>query len=230
MIARMCGADIAIKVVAPEVWLEAANSTPALDALCVRDLRRSLRTGAVPLRRATIEKAIASARADRGEMSTADWLARFPAAVHPTGGVDAHGALAWRSPSVVAAAEAALATPRVSSHRGFNAAVLQKEIARGLHEFHITLLTPVEWRKQGKIRVKQEIADLAAANVDGLAFGEVGRALVGEEWALYIVCTWPWAQEWRASLDLPPKDLHITLAFSDDDIHNVPKNAATCGW
>ena len=53
----------------------------------------------------------------------------------------------------------------------------------------------------------------------------------------FLVYEWPWVQEWRAGFGLDPKDLHITLGFSDQDIFKmadgktqVSKDASTCVW
>jgi len=43
----------------------------------------------------------------------------------------------------------------------------------------------------------------------------------------YLVVNWQWAQDFRESLGLEHKDLHCTIAFTENDIFNVPKNEST---
>lgn len=45
--------------------------------------------------------------------------------------------------------------------------------------------------------------------------------------AFFVVVEWPALQEARADFGLPPKDLHITIAFTLDDIHSKPKGKDT---
>lgn len=43
----------------------------------------------------------------------------------------------------------------------------------------------------------------------------------------FLVLDWPEGAAWRAERGLPPRDFHVTLAFDDDDFHNVPKDRST---
>jgi len=230
-IARACNSDVIVRALAPELWLEVADPTPTVDALCMRDLRRCLRNGMMPLKRAIVEKAVDIARGDCGKIPTAEWLERVVPQRHRNGLVNDRDALAWRSEALTVAAAAAVASDRLQAHPGIASAVLRKAISRGFDEYHLTLLSPTEWRALDKEVSKDEVAARAEGLVDTLEIGGVGRVEREDgEWALFSVCTWPWVQEWRASLGLPPRDLHVTLAFSDSDIHGVPKTADTCAW
>jgi hypothetical protein len=58
-------------------------------------------------------------------------------------------------------------------------------------------------------------------------FMGVGYAEQGEKRAYYEVWEWPEAQEWRATLGLGPKDLHVTLGLRGGDPRGVPKGRET---
>jgi hypothetical protein len=227
-IATGCGAEIVVRAVAAEAWLEPADCSPAVDVLVVRDLRRCLKNGSPPLGRQKIERAVNIARDNRNGRSTEEWLAWFPSPKYPRGLVEFHNALVYRSDAIDADAAAAVASDRVQQQVGIDAGRVAKGIHRGFGEYHITLLTPSEHRA-------------LQANPQGIALPEkiesepcsigVGRVMDGGgEWVLFVAYDWPWGQEWRKSLGLPPHDFHVTLAFSESDIHNVPKDASTCEW
>jgi len=52
----------------------------------------------------------------------------------------------------------------------------------------------------------------------------LGKAEQGKDVVYFIVVDWPEAQKFRAQFGLPPRDFHITMGFSNKDIHNVRKN------
>ena len=81
------------------------------------------------------------------------------------------------------------------------------------------------------------VAAEALLETDGIAEVGVGRVVREDgHWTMFLVYDWPWAQEWRARFGLGPKDLHITLGFSDQDIFTkadgtqVSKGAFACNW
>ena len=43
----------------------------------------------------------------------------------------------------------------------------------------------------------------------------------------YVVVSWPEIQELRERFGLPKKDLHVTLGYTQKDIHGVPKDEST---
>ena len=45
--------------------------------------------------------------------------------------------------------------------------------------------------------------------------------------SFYLVVKWQWAQDFRASLGLEHKDLHCTIAFTENDIFDSPKDFST---
>lgn len=81
--------------------------------------------------------------------------------------------------------------------------------------YHITLLTKEEYRS--KIQTTPTIP------VDHLYFLGLGGAEgSGVYW---VVCTWAAGAAWRKTLNLPPKDFHITL--TSNDVHSVAKDASS---
>ena len=55
----------------------------------------------------------------------------------------------------------------------------------------------------------------------------LGEQRDGDNWVRFLVVDWPEANEWRASMGLPPKDFHYTMEFNVCDINGVPKDAST---
>jgi len=169
-------------------------------------------------------------------------------AYHP--GQARPGALAYRDLDLEAATAAALAGERFLVHEGAvgakaTCAQLYREIRRGVGEAHLTLMSPQELTAhlEAEQPLKQDdfIATVAAeskAEVHGIV--QVGTGLVVREdgnWTMFLVYDWPWAQEWRARFGLGPKDLHITLGFSDQDVFKkadgktqVAKDKTSCAW
>jgi hypothetical protein len=143
---------------------------------------------------------------------------------------------------------------KFKSHTEVACGQLFREIRRGWGEFHLTVLAPKELNANPAVRLDTAkaaaaaSATAAAASIVEVGLGRVEQAATvdggnsgggsgdgggggGEvEWALYLVFEWPWADQFRATLGLPSKDFHVTLAFSADDIHDVPKDATTCKW
>jgi hypothetical protein len=67
-----------------------------------------------------------------------------------------------------------------------------------------------------------------------MTFGGVGvvaDVAQGSCAAFMTVRDWPAGRSFRASLDLPARDFHVTLGFIGADVHGVPKNkkAEVCG-
>ena len=94
-------------------------------------------------------------------------------------------------------------------------------LTRNDGSYHLTVVSPPEW----------ETLHADASPVSGLGFEValtgLGRARRGEDETYYTVCEAAAVQELRASLGLPPRDLHVTLAFKQVDIHGVPKDRTT---
>lgn len=229
-IAYLLNVELIVCAVAPELWLESPEFSAVVDTLASRDKRRALKLGTAEIGRSKIERVIKLARADCAGDSTGAWLDRFPPADYSFGVLDLRNALVYRSAALIAAAEEALTSPRVAAHPRIAEAHVTKGISRGFGEFHVSLLTPKEHRSQKDLDIAALSAAATAAEPE-LEIGDVGRVeAIDGSWALFLVVSWEWAAQFRASLGLPPKDLHITLAFSVEDIHNVPKGAESCAW
>lgn len=60
-----------------------------------------------------------------------------------------------------------------------------------------------------------------------VGLGRVADPEDAENDAWFAVLDWPAAEELRAELGLPRRDLHITLGFAKKDVHGVKKDAST---
>ena len=92
---------------------------------------------------------------------------------------------------------------------------------RNAGTFHITVLSPFEY---GKVfgRLEHNVRVHGHAVLHG-----VGCVQRPTEETYYIVVTCSEFAHFRHSLDLPPRDFHITLGFRTRDIHNVRKDLRT---
>lgn len=91
-------------------------------------------------------------------------------------------------------------------------------------EWHIAIISPLEYPaiKRRFHILPQEIRFATAPQYLGL-----GSATKGDDATYFIVVHWPEAQEFRIKNGLPKIDLHITIAFRKNDIHDVPKDSST---
>lgn len=235
-IAQVVGVRYLVHVLAPDVWL--SRDTDAVGATTTDE-----------------------GGADDRWKTAMEWAPRLPGpleyaqgvsvtttpAYHP--GEPRPGALAYRDGSIDQATSDALGGDRFLSHEGAvgvkaACARLYREIRRGVGEAHLTLMSPQELTAHLEAKqLKVEdfvacVAEEALLHTDGIT--EVGMGRVVREdghWTIFLVYEWPWVQEWRAGFGLDPKDLHITLGFSDQDIFKmadgktqVSKDASTCVW
>ncbi len=87
--------------------------------------------------------------------------------------------------------------------------------------YHLTVVSPPEW----------EGLAVDGTSVSGLDFEialiGLGCARQEMEETYYTVCEAAAIQTLRASLGLPSRDLHVTLAFKQVDIHGVCKDRST---
>lgn len=88
-------------------------------------------------------------------------------------------------------------------------------------EWHITIITPPEMRtlKKNKVTLDETVFIPGEPHYRGL-----GRATDGANTVYFVVVDWPEAQDFRAQFGLPPHDFHITMGFTQKDIHNIRKN------
>jgi len=100
------------------------------------------------------------------------------------------------------------------------------EISRGQNDFYTTIISPSEMKKTRFMKTPH------GKNPKSIIIGGepivkgVGRLLdthTNKE-VIFMVIEWNEAQEFRKSLELEPKDFHVTLAFKNDDIHDQRKN------
>lgn len=101
-------------------------------------------------------------------------------------------------------------------------------------EWHLTLVDPIDtkllkerngWSNRDvDLWLKKQVGTDIPGYPKRLG---IGHASKGGAEAYYEVIEWPEAQEWRKSLGLGPKDLHITVGFKGEDPHGVPKGKAT---
>ena len=120
------------------------------------------------------------------------------------------GALVAWGPCIDAIADACLATDAVPPH------TRQSRVDRDGEHHHITLVPKAEL--QGLSIDEKTLEDLALTPLLPLGIGTARSAQ-------YVVLLWPAAQAYRAKLNLPPADLHITLGFDKHDTHDVSKGA-----
>lgn len=88
-------------------------------------------------------------------------------------------------------------------------------------ELHITVLTPRETRSLKRRGVKIKLPEFQIEPVG------VGKALEEDNVSYFVIIKSKEINEYRASLGLPPHDLHVTLGFKQKDIHGVPKDKTT---
>lgn len=105
----------------------------------------------------------------------------------------------------------------------FERIVRQKAERDGLDKYHMTVISPREYREL--MNDGREIA-IPEAGFDFSLLG-VGTASNSKTQAWYGVAQSPVIQRWRRELQLPVHDLHVTLGFTGTDIHGVVKDSTT---
>ena len=94
-------------------------------------------------------------------------------------------------------------------------------LARNGGAYHITIVSPPECVELG---LDPAMVGACRFTFHFLGLGRAARE--GEE-TFYTVCESAEVQDFRRSLRLPRRDLHVTLAFRNEDIHGVPKGRET---
>lgn len=98
-----------------------------------------------------------------------------------------------------------------------------RDLRDGEGHYHITVLSPMEFSV-----LKKEGKSFKDFNLEGKPrFLGIGKAQKDSNVAYYIVVDFPEVDEYREKLNLPKKDLHITIGFMDKDVHGVKKDAST---
>lgn len=114
------------------------------------------------------------------------------------------------------------------SHVGYSRAeelMAKKDERDGGRKFHLTVLSPKETRQLRKQGADLSGLDTAEIHAIPQGVGRVENSEGDEVW--FITVSSPSADTLRESLGLGPKDHHITLGFTNKDIHGVPKDEST---
>jgi hypothetical protein len=230
------GAETYSIAVAGDYWLHAdeAQRTLLVDALEVRANKRTKAGGKI-IERRVIENALAKAVADidkfaKQRQGATDWLSYYPK-ITPNFrmSIDSQ-TLKFRSPSLREKCETLLKayaehneTVGEISPEKMREMRLQYEIMRGIDDFYMTVINPMELRKIMKDMKKrgEKFPNPKDIVIEGepevLGLGQV--ASEDGKHAIFAVVEWEGAQKYRESFNLKRKHLHVTLAFEKDDVH-----------
>lgn len=102
----------------------------------------------------------------------------------------------------------------------------QNQIDRDENDFHITILSPSEFsnlnQNQRKILTSKYIDNPCSFEILGLgaAQNEMNFAYFGVVKSMQLSLM-------RETLEIAPRDFHITIGFYDRDVHGVPKDETT---
>jgi len=91
-------------------------------------------------------------------------------------------------------------------------------------EYHITIVSPPEMRQLKKTKGWVFDQDDVYLIPGSPHYRGLGKVTEGSNAAYFMIVDWPGAQQVRAEWGLSPKDLHVTMGFTEKDILNVPKN------
>ena len=89
-------------------------------------------------------------------------------------------------------------------------------------QYHLTLISSVEFALLDDVEIGKLVRENAEVNSIGL-----GCANSGVECCFFIVCESADLAHMRSYLGLPPKDFHITIGFSKEDLHGISKGRET---
>lgn len=101
-------------------------------------------------------------------------------------------------------------------------AIRRNQSVRDRGHFHVTVVSPPEFER---------IADAVPEDVVGesirLILSGLGRAVRGGHRSFFVVVQCEKIAQLRHSLGLGNRDLHITLGFDRDDVHDISKDRTT---
>ena len=100
--------------------------------------------------------------------------------------------------------------------------MVEKRRLRDGEEFHVTLLNAREYGSRRKAGLLSGIPEEMA-----LTFFGIGRAESKKDEAVFAIAASGYADSLRMKMNLPPKDLHMTLGFSMKDVYGVGKGMDT---
>lgn len=89
------------------------------------------------------------------------------------------------------------------------------------NKYHVTAVSPQETRKLKKMGVNIDYKNFS------LSFTGIGSAKDGDKEAWFVTAESKEIDDYRASLNLPKHDLHVTLGFTVSDIHDQPKDESS---
>lgn len=106
----------------------------------------------------------------------------------------------------------------------FLAAKANRDERDGAGHYHMTVVTPAEYRPLRRARKKSGKGLGLPQHPFGFEIVGVGAAATEDSRAWFALCRSEALQDLRSALELPPHDLHITLAFgAGGDVHGVSK-------
>lgn len=111
-------------------------------------------------------------------------------------------------------------------YKNAEAMLANKDERDGGRAFHVTLIDPKETRQLRKAGV--DLSEIENGEVNAVPQGvgkQVDPESGNETW--FITAESPQADALRGKLGLGEKDYHITLGFTQKDIHGVPKGEST---
>eukprot|EP00039_Didymoeca_costata_P024445 m.10298 g.10298 ORF g.10298 m.10298 type:complete len:999 (-) comp4237_c0_seq2:64-3060(-) len=230
VIAQTYGARALSYVVCAEQWLvcDVETRTKTIDTLTQRAFRRYEKgSGEFEISRKVIAGTIKRGVDEVSSNPLTEWTGSYPWPKYQGGFCEHRGALIFRSRDTTDWAKNILKTGSPSKLPDIRYGVIRHAIIRGLGEYHITILSPHE-RKKCPSKPSNALPKGCESEIDIVG---VGRAVIkeddGEKWVVFGVVNWPSAAEFRSQLGLPKLDFHITLAFSNMDLHGIPKDAST---
>ena len=242
--ADLFGATYVPIILCKDMWLNVdrkiANKT--LDALEYRSKQRELKTGKT-IKRDVIQKSITNANNDfnnytksQKDNSIANWLNYFPRPIYIKGlsyfnsnifptKKNKSGVFSYSSDKLLEIVDKYLNDDRFKSIENINEALATYYSKRTFGN-HITIIEPREIKmlKSKSVVVPHIDTIKYEDNFDIVGLGKTSQE---SNSTFYLVVNWQWAQDFRASLGLEHKDLHCTIAFTENDIFNVPKNDST---
>lgn len=99
--------------------------------------------------------------------------------------------------------------------------IKNREARDGSH-YHMTIISPLEYAE-----LPQESANKLVGQPVAVAPKKLGYISAAGDETYFVTAHSPHAAKIRFELGLLPKDLHVTLGFKENDIHDRPKNRAT---
>ena len=247
-IAQLLDVDLVVFNVCGEYWLNCSKEiqNKTINALELRSNRRQAKTGKT-IYRDVIQKAIHNCCEDLKKFTKKNfdkvsndevekWLNHFPRPSFINGlsyfnsnrfqsKSNKVGAFTYSSNKLLNIVDSYLINPEFKIIENINKAILNYYTTRTFGN-HITIIDSkeVNYLKSKGLKIPP-LADIEfSEDFEVLGLGSVNQ---GSNSVFYLVINWQWAQDFRKSFGLDYKDLHVTVAFTENDIFDVPKNEKT---